>query len=60
MLTATVCETIKDIPALVAFTDEVVGAGTPSAVLDVRSTQCHGSRTPAYWCRRLAFTQPQS
>jgi len=34
MLVASACETIKDIPALVAFTDEVVRAGTPSAVLD--------------------------
>src|SRR5215831_191676 len=38
MLTASACETIKDIPALVAFTDEVVGAGTPSAVLDALQT----------------------
>jgi DNA-binding CsgD family transcriptional regulator len=34
MLTASACETIKDIPALVAFTDEVARAGAPSAVLD--------------------------
>jgi len=34
MLTASVCETIKDIPALVAFTDKVVGAEMPAAVLD--------------------------
>jgi LuxR family quorum sensing-dependent transcriptional regulator len=34
MLTASACETIKDIPALVAFTDDVVGAGAPNAVLD--------------------------
>jgi len=34
MLTAMACETIKDIPALVGFTDEVVRAETPSAVLD--------------------------
>jgi len=38
MLTASACETIKDIPALVAFTDEVTGAGTPTAVLDALQT----------------------
>jgi hypothetical protein len=38
MLTASACETIKDIPALVAFTDEVAGAGTPGAVLDALQT----------------------
>src|SRR5262249_22523140 len=35
MLTASACETIKDIPALVTFTDAVVHAQSPSAVLDV-------------------------
>ena len=34
MPTALACETIKDIPALVAFTDLVVDAETPAAVLD--------------------------
>jgi LuxR family quorum sensing-dependent transcriptional regulator len=34
MLSASACETIKDIPALVAFTDKVVGAETPAAALD--------------------------
>jgi len=34
MLTASACETIKDIPALVAFTDAVVRAESPSTVLD--------------------------
>src|SRR6516162_7836330 len=38
MLTASACETIKDIPALVAFTDEVVGAATPGTVLDALQT----------------------
>ena len=38
MLRASACETIKDIPALVVFTDEVVRAGTPSAVLDALQT----------------------
>jgi DNA-binding CsgD family transcriptional regulator len=38
MLTASARELIKDIPALVAFTDEVVGAGTPSAALDALQT----------------------
>src|SRR5262249_35565938 len=35
MLTASACETIKDIPALVTFTDAVGHAQSPSAVLDV-------------------------
>ena len=34
MVRASACETIKDFPALVAFTDEVVRGGTPGAVLD--------------------------
>src|SRR5215813_11505462 len=34
MLTTSACETIKDIPALVAFTDAVVRAKSPSSVLD--------------------------
>jgi len=34
MLTASACETIKDIPALVAFTDAVVRAQSPSDALD--------------------------
>ena len=38
MLMASACETIKDIPALVAFTEEVVRAGTPSAALDALQT----------------------
>ena len=34
MLTTSACETIKDIPALVAFTDAVVRAQSPSDALD--------------------------
>lgn len=34
MLTASPCETIKNLPALVAFTDQVVAAEEPNAILD--------------------------